>query len=496
MLKNLPLLAHDETLYSWSGIAHAWNGLGAISTSVKLFSSRHAAFLHDFPSHLSDLERNTEGSLGPARLLALRHTLLGYFLPLAGTGLAEEILKRTCATSMPDLKMRLGITASRIGGHHPFKGCLECFDEDESTSGFAYWHLAHQYPSVMVCEKHQRPLTIAWDSVTPVHRRGWLLPRSGIAREWIPVPLANDQQIDRLLRLATFSRRFGLLDPSSLDPVHLATSYQVALRGLGLVTARGSLRLPALVSLTRSRYRGLEAVPGFETLQAVTSDWPGLAAALTRKCPRPGHPFKHLLLIAMLFESWDDFWTTYCTSSDSDGSPPRAERAAPKAAPRCTLAALLSKGLSIRAASAQIGVTTTTGVKWAKQLDFPFTPRAKTFTAEKQGRARQMLKNGQDIGNVSARLTISRQTVRRMLAADRHLAETWVNTRLLAHRGKARSRFNLIVQRNPQLTTKALRRVPNNCYMWLYRHDRAWLCHHLPKAHHQTSSSRSKGQSR
>ena len=394
--------------------------------------------------------------------------------------------------------MRLGITASRIGGHHPLKGCPECFEEDESTGGFAYWHVAHQFPSVMVCERHHRPLMVAWDPVTPVHRRGWLLPKSGLAREWIPLPLANDQQIVRLFRLAVFSRRFGDLDPNSLDPAHLAATYQTALRGLGLVTTRGSLRLPALVSLTRSRYHGLEAIPGFEALQSVSCEWPGLAAALTRKCPRPGHPLKHLLLIAMLFDTWEDFWTTYHDRADADANVPPAQsaEAAVDTTPRDSFAALLTKGHSIRSASGKVGVATTTGVKWAKQLGISFTPRAKTFTVARQREARQMLRGGQDIGTISASMAISRQSIRRMLAADHTLSNAWAATRILAHKKQARRRFDAVVKQNPRLTTKALRRVPNNCYMWLYRHDRAWLGDHLPSARQQIASSRPKGQGR
>lgn len=478
VLANLPPLAPDQTLYSWSGLTHAWNGLSPVATSEQLFNSRSAAFLHDFPGHLAALEQSTSGKLGPVRALALRHTLLGYFLPLASAGFGEVVLRLVHEKSMPDLKMRLGITASRIGGHHPLKGCPKCFEEDQATVGFAYWHVAHQFPSVVVCEAHQRPLTIAWDPVTPVHRRGWLLPTSGLAREWLPVQLANDQQIARLLRLAIFSRHFGHLDPSSLDPAHLATTYQTALKGLGLVTQGGSLRLPALVSLTRTRYHGLETIPGFEVLQAVTSDWPGLAASLTRKCPRPGHPLKHLLLMAMLFERWEDFWMAYRAfpGADEETVPATAEGA--ETEPRDRLALLLATGLSIRSASAKSGISTTTGVKWAKQLNVSFTPRAKTFTVEKQNKAKQMLKAGRDIVFVSASLAVSHQSVRRLLVADRSLLEAWNAMRLLAHRNQARARFVTIVNQNPRLTVKALRRVPNNCYMWLYRHDRMWLSDH------------------
>lgn len=89
--------------------------------------------------------------------------------------------------------MRLGITASRVGGHHPLKACSECVRLDLDAGGFAYWHIEHQYPSTTACARHTRPLFIAWDSVTPVHRRGWSLPTGGLPWERIEIPVRDDR---------------------------------------------------------------------------------------------------------------------------------------------------------------------------------------------------------------------------------------------------------------------------------------------------------------
>jgi hypothetical protein len=496
MLRNLPVLRNDQTLYSWCGLTHLWNGLSPIATSYQLFGAPYTALLHDFPAHLHTLNENTGGQLGHPKDLALHHTLLGYFLPLADPLIAEGIVQRTFEGAMPEIKMKLGITASRVGGHHPLKGCPACFDEDESSVGFSYWHVSHQFPSVMVCERHHRPLLIAWDPVTPVHRRGWLLPRSGLKREWLEVPIDGNAQMDRLLRLATFSTHFSHLAPGSLNHIQMARAYQAALRGMRLATVSGSLRLATLVEMTRSHYRGMEVIPGFEALQAITPDWPGLAGALARQKPRHGHPLKHLLLIAMLFDTWAEFVKAYEDQKDKTIAPPNAASEPGDDAAIDAFCTLVSRDkLSIRAASTKVGISTTTGVKWAKLRRVPYTTRTKTLSRQKVEKCRKLLSRGLDSLTVANAVGVSRVSVNRLRSSDPDLEETCKLARFLKRRKKARERLTQLLQRYPTAAINELRRAPRNPYTWLYRNDRTWLGENLASlwkhlATHKDSSSK------
>lgn len=479
MLLNLPCLLPNQTLYSWCGLVHAWNGLSPVETSLRLFGSKHAALIHDFPSHLAGLQRSTRGCLGLTRTLALEHTLLGYFLPLAGTELVSTILSRTFHDAMPELKMVLGITASRIGGRHPLKGCTTCFQEDEKSCGTAYWHLDHQYPSVAVCRRHRCPLSLVWDTVTPVHRRGWLLPAGGLNKQWIGYPNLEPVQIDRLLRLAEFSEHFSRRSPGSLDSAVLAATYQTALQAQGLATVRGSLRLAALVKATRSHYKGIETVPGFEALQAVTQDWPGLAAVLARRKPRPGHPLKHLLLISMLFDTWRDFEASYDASRlqgpcDIGPGPPVIDHASED------FCDFVTEGHSIRSASRMVGISVTTGVTWANRSGLPYTPRTKSFSACKKTSATKLLRHGVDVAVAAMEVGISRISISRLLSSDYELKEAWKLSRFFKARKQARTCFIRLLQQNPMAQMKQVQRLSGSPYMWLYRNDREWLRESIP----------------
>lgn len=150
--------------------------------------------------------------------------------------------------------MWLGITASRVGGHHPLKACSECVRLDLDADGFAYWHIEHQYPSTTACARHTRPLFIAWDSVTPVHRRGWSLPTGGLPWERIETPVRDDRQLHQLIWFAEFSARWPASEPATFDPRRLAMCHQRGLRDRGLA-AVGALAIGISEASKRNKKR-------------------------------------------------------------------------------------------------------------------------------------------------------------------------------------------------------------------------------------------------
>lgn len=477
MLLNLPPLERNQTLYSWCAQVHAMNGMSdARATSRALFGAPYAALSHDFPSRLTCLTGHfPDAGLGEVEL-ALRHTLLGYFLILQPRPVAYRLLALLTSGSLPSIKMRLGITASQVGGHHPLKGCDACVVEDASKVGFAYWHVEHQFPSTMVCARHARPLFIAWDPVTPVHRRGWLLPVGGLGWERVEVPIRDDRQLGQLRRLAEFSTKFASCAPATFDPTQLAKCYQRGLRDHGFVTAKGSLRLKTLVEEMRGRYRGLEDILGFEALRSVTPDWPGLIGAVARAAPRRVHPLKHLLMIALVFDTWRDFLVGYeeAGSPSKEAVEPQGEPNAPDATEGLVRLAKHS-GMSISAVARTLGIATTTATQLARRAGVQFTPRPKVMKGPRLQRIRQLLRRGWPSKRVSDATGTSVVSINRLLAADPDLKQAWQTSAFLARRKISRKALLTAIQRHPGATVKELRETRYRDYTWLYRHDREWL---------------------
>lgn len=481
LVLNLPSLERNQTLYSWCAQVHAMNGASDVRvTSRALFGAPYAALCHDFPSRLSYLATHfPDAGFGEVEL-ALRHTLLGYFLVVQPRMVSYRLLALVTDGSLPSIKMRLGITASRVGGHHPLKGCDACVVEDANRVGFAYWHIEHQFPSTMACTRHRRPLFIAWDPVTPVHRRGWLLPIGGLGWERIEVPVRDDRQLHQLYRLAEFSVKFASCAPATLDVTQLARCYQRGLRNHGFVTGMGSLRLKTLVNEMRSRYSGLEDLAGFEALKSVTTDWPGLIGSAARTAPRRVHPLKHLLMIALVFDTWRDFLVSYEEAGSREMETSQSAAALDTADPTADLACLVGDGLSISAAARELGITATTATQIARRTGIRFTPRRKVLKGPHLRQIERLLRRGWPSKRVSEATGRSVVSINRLLAADLDLKQAWRTSAFLARRKLSRKAFTAVVQQHPGATVKELRRARYGDYAWLYRHDREWLRSAIP----------------
>ena len=482
-LPNLPLLHQGQTLYSWCSAAHFTNaGMSVVDTNRALFGSPYAGLIHDFPSHLDQLVASCGDALPDPRTLALQHTLLGYFLSIQVTSAAATFLDRVRTGALPSIKMRLGITASRVCGSHPLKSCDDCIKSDEKDAGgIALWHLAHQWPSSMVCTAHCRPLVMTMDLVSPVHRRRWLLPGETRHIQRVAVPILGDTQLRRLLQLADYSKQLASSDAGSFDAMRMAHTYRTRLKTMGLATANGNLRLKRLLDMARSQYRGIETVPGFEALQSIGPDWPGLSGSFSRRALSPGHPLKHLLLISMLFESWPEFVIAYDTPKDEAVSTnpsdivPEEDRLEED-----IYKLVVFESCSISKASLRLGISTTTGVQIAKRLGIKYVERPKVLHGAALKQVRRLLLRGVPVNEIASATNISVVTINRLLAGDEELKAARTFRIYLSTRALARKRFVLLAKQHPNSNVQALRSISGNTYMWLFRHDRLWLREHIP----------------
>lgn len=481
VLPNLPWLFEDETLYSWCGRVHAWSCCNSsIATSRKLFGAPYSALCHDFPSHVDDFStRILQWGADPAHI-ALNHTLLGYYLVSQSKCAADEILAKVRRSSLPSMKMKLGITASRVGGHHPLKACPECIANDVKSFGSARWRLNHQYPSVLVCALHARPLFIAWDPVSPVHRRFWLNPTDSSKWTRIDIPISDDEQFGKLIRLANFTESWAKSGPGSFDQNCLASAYRSGLCQRGLATVSGSLRLRALVAEARRKYLCIQDLPGFEALRSVTPDWPGLVAALSRKKPRNGHPLKHLLLIALIFDSWDDFLNELRESDRESDEPEVLEDDAPRQLTEKIRTMMLEKSMSASAAGALLGVSKQVAIGIAFREGMPIKRKPKKLHGPLLREVVSLVRKGLPLKDIALQSGIARITVNRMISSDPDLAQAWKTSRYLILRKQMRLAFLKTIGRHPDAAVKQIRLIPGNGYMWLYRHDKAWLKENLP----------------
>lgn len=478
---HFPSILPGETIYSWCATVHRKAcSMSSTDISRTLFGKPNAARLHDFPCFLDEFSRRTGRLVGDPVDLARNHSLMGYFLSFTSEARSASLLDGVVNGSVPDIKMRLGIPASGIGGYHPLKCCQQCIERDTNTLGWPIWHLSHQFPSVLVCREHQRPLVLNWEAVTPVHRREWVKPSAELSAQRIEIPIADDQKLDLLLRLADFSVRASALHPGTMDSNRLARTYQRWAAENSALTPRTSIRHPVMINALTHSFDHIS-----ETLRAMGPvacelQLGSTINAVTRNRPKPAHPLKHLVLITCMFESWDAFWSTYMSESESQIRKEEIVTSRTDTPAKNELSVefkrLVSEdNLSIRQAAIALGVSTNTGVRWAKIYGIDYTSRVRNLSVEYLNKVRKQLRFGKDKVDVIAATKITPVSLNRMLSSEPALRSQWQLAKKERHKNDNRKKFITAMNDHPDLPIWRLRKKLSTGWTWLYRHDRQWL---------------------
>lgn len=486
----LPALRHGETLYSWAGMVHRWCGSSnALATSTALYGAPYTALLHDFPARIHELSARTGGLLGAPEDLALNRTLLGFFLACQNRESAGLLLRRVLEDSVPDLKFRLGIPASRLGAAHPLKGCADCMSEDEATYGTAHWHIDHQIPSVWVCPRHGTVLWYADTRSTPVHLRDWILPRLGSEPRWVRPQLEGSSARNKLSKIAQFAIALSTESPGALEGATLAASYRTRMAALGMATENGQLRLTDLAKAVTSFVEGLENLPGFGNQRLNDQAAIICAPTISRRRPRPAHPHKHVCLMALLFDDWEDFKILYehsqyrAANSELDlaHSLPRLRNLETNR--KVFLSIMCACPQSVRGAAKAAGVSTATGLQWAAAAGHRIARRPKKIDAVFLQRLRELLPTGKEKQVLANEVGISPVTLSRLLATHPDLELLWADGRATALLRHNREHFRALLESNPKLPVRTIRKSAKSGYAWLYRNDRPWLSRLLHQRH-------------
>lgn len=454
--------------------------LSSIQISQALFGSPHIARLHDFPGHLTELKNRTAGLLGDEKYLALRHTLLGYFLTFIPAARGADLLASVVRSSTPDIKMRLGIPASGVGGYHPLKCCQECVHSDIQKLGWPIWHLEHQLPSVLVCREHQRPLLLRWEPTTPVHRREWITPSVKTSAQLFEIPVASEQALAVLTRLANFSAEAASLSPGELQSEKLAQTYQHwAASNAGLSKGR-CLRHSILARALNTPFNLIANTLSDMGPAACNLQLAPLIGSVARSTPKAAHPLKHLALISCMYENWEQFRSDYRSAIQRSTARLQEEISSPQCHERLSTTAqfielVQESKLSIRRAAAAVGISTTTGICWAKINDLSYTSRAKKLTPKFLEHVRELLRLGKEKSEIISLTKISSVSLNRLLSSEPNLRAQWLSATFECHKKAKRLKFLTVLNAHPELPIWRLRKLPGSGWTWLYRHDKDWL---------------------
>src|SRR5450830_701586 len=243
---GVPSWLPDESLFSLCSRYHVLSGnLDAGTTCYRLFGHRRFGLAHDFPSRLSFFAEKTNRMLGAEHDLALKHTVLPFYLPFRDSENTEAYLAAMSGSGIGSLKFKLGILTSSFGANHPLKFCLGCFEADQESHGVAYWHLQHQIPGSWYCVNHETALHEAADKYNGVSRFEWLLPSAKHSYQWKAPTILEERKLQNMLGLAlakVVAGIFNLPTGFHFDRKILSQTYHSRLVQRGLATAGRRLK--------------------------------------------------------------------------------------------------------------------------------------------------------------------------------------------------------------------------------------------------------------
>ncbi len=474
-----------ETLFSLLSRQHQLSGFSvAARTSERFFGCSRAGSQHDFPNRLASLVHRTNGQWGGLEEIASNRTHLAFYRAFMLLEECEYAIECMAGNSVAHLKLRLGILTSRFRAHHPLKACPECMQEDALKTGWAYWHLEHQYPGIWACTKHSRLLLASTLKATGVHRFQWTLPR---LEELTDGHDCNAQEVlpQRLLSLARLIESLvqtGVNKPFAMSALYLV--YRGNLASRGWITRSGSLRMNEISKEFLQHAEPLRLVYEFQGLPQNTKEAFAMLGRVLRP-PRAGtHPLRHIVMIDWLFDGAAHFYEACrhlelkktCRVPDVVAEPTEDSR-------RRELHRLLTVDkVSARAAAQALSVDTQTVLMWARQMGLNTPTRAKKMSTALTTKVVSALRKGVDKKEVVRQSGLSESTVNRVLLSDRDLHQAWQAARVDQARQRARQAWLAVLEPGQISGVKWMRTLEPKAYAWLYRSDRDWLNAHKPAA--------------
>lgn len=432
----------DETLHSIFSRYARLDGLGTtrggfpVGLKAMGFSSNVP-----FPCHLSSLvELLPVGTDLSVPVLIGRHTLLPYYQPFLTEHQLSTAFAQMSGGNGHSLELRLGVIASRLESASRIRFCPTCVDQDRENLGIAYWHRVHQLPGVWICPHHMTLLKALDHRRFSRCRKRIQLPEDDEVQSTTLDLDIRAEHYTTLLEISQMSWEVLQANESPCPIWQIRSALLDGAKAIGLASTSGRLHLGALATHMESFFQRLPSLGEFSILQARAAGTPEQWVTKTlRKPRRTRHPLK-LLLVACAVKV--DLSRVIQNREEVPRETEKNERA--------RVAEVTSHRTPI------------------KELTLG--------TAEQPPDLWGMVMQGLSAGEISASRGVSLASVYRAIRAHSDGAAIWQRARY------ARD----LIQRRERFVSQYTSHLANECsdYVWLHRHDRAWLSAHLQLVGH------------
>lgn len=472
------VIVPEETIF---GIVSRYHVLSGHPTSgdtlIELLNRRCVTLGTAFPSGLNRISKDLRLPVNTIEELIEGHTILPCFRPFMNhahyTRIAESVATGTASCT----KITLGLLASRVGAEDVLRFCPVCARADCETIGIATWYRAHQFPGVLVCPYHGVLLVAADCLAQRLKRTQLFLPAT--ATKWNSqksVSKVDDRAFEKLVIVSRLIAQLFLLRGVPVDPLTWRNHYLAHLLERDLATVSMRVRQRTLQSALLNFWGSVRNLPPFDGIFARCAGDDSWLTSLYRRPRAAHHPLLHVLLIGFLAASVESFLWTDIPSPVVTSAPDEQASTATE----CKIAALAAEGRSMRQVAKELSLSVNAVLVKAEKIGIGFTRRSKKLDVEVRSRVRYALAAGDDIAHIVNTTGLSASTVNRILGADRGLQTQRTTIMREQRQTQARDKLRVALVASPSAGFKALQTALGADFIWLYRHDRAWLQAQLP----------------
>ncbi|GAB2922351.1 TnsD family Tn7-like transposition protein [Rheinheimera gaetbuli] len=454
-------LQPNETLYSvLSRIAISMGYPTAGIALQLLFGSKNkqlsSAFISVIPqlSELTGIDRRT---------LTEYHTVLPLFRSFVPKERYQVALVELADGRNATLDKLLSTSANGMKLSGEMRYCPLCCKEQTQRYGYPYWYIHHQLPGVYVCLKHQQVLI-----AVKVIRKKLALPGD--------TNILHYAKRDLLLKLATFATDAWKMPLVNYCAKRYRHCIRERLDRSGYGTEQGRIRQEKWQREFTANWTAYSYIPDIAEL---LENEAGLyLQSFFYNEVKVLSPLKNLLVLACLFDSWQDFKEFYRLfdeqKNEEQESPVITDKAVrvPHYIP--------DQHGSLRSFAKRINCSVITAKKIALQQGVQIDRRPQLLFGAERDMIKQLLKDGLSTAAIAAKIACSVASVEQILTQNPDIVALRKNLRLKNTRQKHRTTIRLLLNNHSGWRRSDVQNEARAAYTWLYKHDSDWLYQQLP----------------
>ncbi|MDP3537973.1 MAG: TnsD family Tn7-like transposition protein [Azonexus sp.] len=261
--------------------------------------------------------------------------------------------------------------------------------------------------------------------------------------------------------------------------------YLMQAKSRGWLAFDGTVRLHILRDALLTKYGSILESFGKDfcgDLQGVNS---GFIGYMLRQSVGHRHPLKHILLLNFLFDDYAEFQRVFRETQSmlmEEGTRACEKRLRDS---RQQLIHLISNELSVQQAAMLVDTSTTSAIRFLDKQHVDRKHRPHIIGTDKEIRLCRLLAQGRPRSEIAETVGIRRTFIKDYLSLHPERRKRWEAEKLRRETRTHRQQFLAALRDHPELPIKAIRRLPQNGFQWLYNNDQEWLRSTLPGIFHR-----------